>query len=447
MPRAMQNRRAFDPDEVGCLQLMEALADGNPIPDTSAICPDRQRLIAMLVEISKGERSELLPSIRQVAERRRLSVQEIASRAAFFLACLDTPGVDDPYTILGVDPAATSEEIKDAWLSRLSLYHPDRHPENSDFFTRQAARLNEAYQKLKDPAQRHAFDERRRRELLARQPSDLFAIHAVSPTPPPIPDQFSRRAQYRAPAFITAASVAVAGLALMALSSRLPEGSQLYLGTGQASIAAVTLPSPTPLSSPLPTRPTRVTSPPFEGAVSPPMDRQPERRRKKLLPHASLPSDLPATLPNLADGPTVSERSAADPMLLAQALPPVALEPKGLDRQEVDALLDEYVDAYEKGDVDRLMATLSQKVREKGTMDYQTIRNALIKGFTGRDQIIYRLKNLQIEIKDEQATMTAQYLIMARNVAQFSRGTRVEGHIEWKIQREGGKLKIVAINY
>ncbi len=123
-------------------------------------------------------------------------------------------------------------------------------------------------------------------------------------------------------------------------------------------------------------------------------------------------------------------------------------EPKALDRQEIDALLDEYVDAYRKSRyVERVMATLSTRVREKGTLDYQAIRNAYVKGFTGRDQIIYRLKSVQVEIKGEQATVTAHYLILARNTAQSSQGTTVSGRIEWKIQREGDKLKIVAINY
>ena len=168
------------------------------------------------------------------------------------------------------------------------------------------------------------------------------------------------------------------------------------------------------------TIPTRDLAPSLKATITPPMDRQRE--------------EIDATMQ-----PTQ--------LLLAQALPPIVPEPKGLDRQEFDALLDEYVDAYEKGDVDRLMATLSQKVREKGTMDYRAIRNAYVKGFTGQDQIIYRLKNIRVEIKGEQATMTAQYLILARNVAHSSKGTTVEGRIEWKIQREADTLKIVAINY
>lgn len=419
MPHTKQGPWAFDPDEADCARLIEALADGNPIPDTSAICPDRQQLIALLAELSKGEHSELFQNTRQAAERRGLSAQEIASRAAFLLACLDTPGADDPYTILGVAPTATGEEIKEAWLGRLTLYHPDRHPDNGDWFTRQAARLNEAYHTLKDPARREAYDdERRRRELLARQGNSRLPNQSVSSTPPPILSQFSRLAPHRAPVLMTVASVAAAGLVLLALSGRHQEGPQLYLETVQ------------PMA-----------------AVTPPVSRQPERGRVKHLRQVSLPAGRPAGQLDPSDDPPVSERSAAKPILLAQALPPVAPEPKALDRQEIDALLDEYVDAYEKADIERVMATLSTRVREKGTLDYQSIRSAYVKGFAGRDQIIYRLKNVQVEIKGDQATVTAQYLILARNTAQSLKGTTLSGRIEWKIQREGDKLKIVAINY
>ena len=133
--------------------------------------------------------------------------------------------------------------------------------------------------------------------------------------------------------------------------------------------------------------------------------------------------------------------------MVAQALPPLTPEPKGLDRQEIDALLDEYIDAYEKGDLDRLMATFSPKVRERETLDYQAIRSLYAKGFAGREQIIYRLKNVQVEIKGDNAAVTAQYLISARSASQSQKSVTASGRIEWRIQREGNKLKIVAVNY
>ena len=151
-------------------------------------------------------------------------------------------------------------------------------------------------------------------------------------------------------------------------------------------------------------------------------------------------------LPAAREIGTVPEVSG-QPALLAQALPPITPEPKSLERQEIDALIDEYVDAYEKGDLERLMATFSPKVRERGTLDYQAIRSLYAKGFAGREQIIYRIKNVHVEIKGENATVAAQYLISARNTQQSQKNVTVTGRIEWKLQREGDKPKIVAINY
>ena len=416
MPRSTQDPlKGSGPDEAGCLRLIELLADGDPLPDTSAICPERQRLITLLVEISKGERSALLPHIAQVAKRRGLSVHEIASRAAFLLACLDTPGHDDAYTILEVSPAATSEEIREAWLSRLSLYHPDRHPENTDWFTRQSARLNDAYQTLKDPARRKTYDERRRREMLARQRGS-DTMQSIPSTGLSI-GLGNRLMRYRLPALITGGSVAAAGVMAISLFVGRPTHYSFDRAPGASEATPVSL--------------TAVAN-----------NHRVVQSMTPRLPASNLrspTSNLPASqLPRLP---------ARQPVAVAQALPPIVAEPKSLDRQEIDALLDEYIDAYEKADAERLMATLSPRVRERGTLDYQAIRNLYTKGFAGREQIIYRLKNIQVEIKGEQALVTAQYLISARNATQSSKGTNVSGRIEWKIQREGDKSKIVTINY
>jgi ketosteroid isomerase-like protein len=168
---------------------------------------------------------------------------------------------------------------------------------------------------------------------------------------------------------------------------------------------------------------------------------QPQRSRAKLQP-----LEEQTALPVPRDAQEISE-PPGQRLTIAQALPPLTVEPGSLDRKEIDALLDEYVDAYEKGDVDRLMATFSPKVREKGTLDYQAIRSLYAKGFAGREQIIYRIKNVQVEIRGDDAIVVAQYLISARNTNQSPRGVTLSGRIEWKIQREGDRPKIVAVNY
>ena len=48
-----------------------------------------------------------------------------------------------------------------------------------------------------------------------------------------------------------------------------------------------------------------------------------------------------------------------------------------------------------------------------------------------------------MEIKGDTATVIADYLISAKGTKPVT----ISGRIEWKIQREGDKAKIVAINY
>ena len=444
MPHTKQDPGVCDPEEATGLRLIELLADGDPIPDTSAICLDRQRLIALLVEIGNGERSTLWFHIAQTAQLRGLSTQEIVSRAGFLLACLDIPGDDDPYTILGVSPAAAPEEIREAWRKRLSLCHPDRHREHAEWFNKQAARLNEAYQVLKDPVRRDAYNEQRRRALLRQEHNDPFVPQPLSSAPPCTPSLVSRLTGGRWPVLMTTALAGTAGLVLAALSAHHVEGPQLYLRPDQPT-AAVT--SAVPINDPLSAGPNQGEPLDRDLSVSRPWGRRSRTSHLKHVSHVLLPSDPSANRSVSSDKAAASKPLEQKPMLLAQALPPLLPEPKALERQEIDALLDEYIDAYEKADIERVMATLSTRVREKGTLDYQAIRNAYVKGFVGRDQIIYRLKNVQVEIKGEQATVTAQYLISARNAAQSAKATTVSGRIEWKLQREGDKLKIVAINY
>ncbi len=251
MPRTKQNP-SWDPNDASCRQLLEALADGNPIPDTSTIFPDKQQLIALLVEISKGNDRSFSGHPPDNGTSRAHRARD-RLKGGLSSGLPGYPWAADPYTILGVASTATSEEIKEAWLSRLTLYHPDRHPENSDWFTRQAARLNEAYQILKEPERRHAYDERRRRELRAREQSSLSAMRPVLPAPSSISPHSSRLARGRAPALIALAVTASTGLVLMALSGRSPERRQVYLATVQP-VAAGALPSPPSAAGPLPVR-------------------------------------------------------------------------------------------------------------------------------------------------------------------------------------------------
>ncbi len=76
----------------------------------------------------------------------------------------------DYYTILEVSPTATVAEIKRSYRRLARLHHPDLNQQALDTHIK---RLNEAYEVLRDPVKRAAYDaqraEEKRRAALRRQ--------------------------------------------------------------------------------------------------------------------------------------------------------------------------------------------------------------------------------------------------------------------------------------
>jgi len=71
---------------------------------------------------------------------------------------------EDYYDILGIEPDATQEAIKEAWKSQLKFFHPDRFQDdekqrkNAEEKTKE---VNEAYAVLSDPQKRAVYDAQR----------------------------------------------------------------------------------------------------------------------------------------------------------------------------------------------------------------------------------------------------------------------------------------------
>ncbi len=70
----------------------------------------------------------------------------------------------DHYAALGLSSVATLADVKKAFRSKASLYHPDRN-HALDAPARFRA-VQEAYDVLADATQRQAYDDNRRRNLL-----------------------------------------------------------------------------------------------------------------------------------------------------------------------------------------------------------------------------------------------------------------------------------------
>jgi curved DNA-binding protein CbpA len=90
---------------------------------------------------------------------------------------------DDHYAALDVDPAATREEIREAWRFQLAAFHPDRFRDPAQ---RQRAEeitkaTNAAWQVLGDESRRRRYDLRRRRDG-----DGTVRVTATAPPPPPV---------------------------------------------------------------------------------------------------------------------------------------------------------------------------------------------------------------------------------------------------------------------
>ncbi|EDV47227.1 protein HLJ1 [Drosophila erecta] len=89
---------------------------------------------------------------------------------------------EDYYMILGVDPTATEQEIKDAYRRMALIYHPDKnkHPRTTAHFQK----INRAFQVLSNAMSRREHDrsfQSRRSE--ARRPEDRRPEGPPDPQP------------------------------------------------------------------------------------------------------------------------------------------------------------------------------------------------------------------------------------------------------------------------
>ncbi|KAF4681635.1 hypothetical protein FOZ60_011740 [Perkinsus olseni] len=94
-----------------------------------------------------------------------ISARRLAMRPAVFgyQRYFSTTGKKDPYSIMGVSPAATQKEIKEKFRELAKKYHPDRNPNDPEAQSRMAS-LTDAYAILTDPKKRAIFD-REQREM------------------------------------------------------------------------------------------------------------------------------------------------------------------------------------------------------------------------------------------------------------------------------------------
>lgn len=62
------------------------------------------------------------------------------------------------YNLLGIDPKADRQTVKQAYLEKIKEWHPDKNPDRAEEAEEKAKVLNQAYHILGDPEQRKNYD-------------------------------------------------------------------------------------------------------------------------------------------------------------------------------------------------------------------------------------------------------------------------------------------------
>lgn len=96
------------------------------------------------------------------------------------------PPEKELYSIIGVDPDASPEKIRYAYLARTRVIHPDRfdqqrQPLNWKKANEMLAELNEAYSILRDPSSREEYD-----QIRSGKQQRHTALPRPGPQPPPV---------------------------------------------------------------------------------------------------------------------------------------------------------------------------------------------------------------------------------------------------------------------
>jgi curved DNA-binding protein CbpA len=64
----------------------------------------------------------------------------------------------DYYDLLGIDPKADRQDVKQAYLAKIKEWHPDKNPDRAEKAEEKTKALNQAYHILGDPERRKNYD-------------------------------------------------------------------------------------------------------------------------------------------------------------------------------------------------------------------------------------------------------------------------------------------------
>jgi hypothetical protein len=148
----------------------------------------------------------------------------------------------------------------------------------------------------------------------------------------------------------------------------------------------------------------------------------------------------------------VEPAPAADPPPAPAAFPPAAdtddaLPPRTgpLTPLEATTVVDEFRNAYEARDVDRLLKLFAADAAENGRQGLDSIATAYRDSLKLLDRVRYMLPSLAVEPRGAHATVRGPFIITYHR--RDGGEGEIRGQAEWQLERRDGRPRIVQLNY
>jgi DnaJ domain len=98
------------------------------------------------------------PRIEHYAHRLHASPSELHAAIGFFIRQVLLAAEADHYRVLGLNPGADIQRIRDHYRKLIGRFHPDRLQGHDEWYQNYSVRINQAYTVLRNPSKRRAYD-------------------------------------------------------------------------------------------------------------------------------------------------------------------------------------------------------------------------------------------------------------------------------------------------
>jgi DnaJ domain len=475
------------------LQLLHTLAAHPVVPPMDRLPADDEALHTLLTELIGGERSRYAAECRRAAAEAGITLEELARRAEFLLACLILPQAGTYYELLGITPNASPEEIRQRWAVLIQRYHPDHLGRSDGWVADQARRLIEAYQTLKNPERRRCYDTALLRERATVTEGRRYwsARHSTRKAQP--------TRQRWMPLILL--MIGLAGFTWVNLGRRsqplphaaLPPQPKLLDAWQQGLLSppparpssghrepAAAEKAPDPEPAPMEVSEQSADSTPSwtwqappesEGEPSPDMPTHAVAPHEPSWPSVKAKVPRPLAMRDLASSdavrvarlaplpPPVAETySPATESTQLALIPPVTVVRIPPDQAGTGAapiedeplvLIETFRAAYEREDLATLMRLFAASPREGDTVGWEAVQALYARNFATLDQIHYELRRLEAltPATNESQVVRGWFRIRAVRRDDPTRLVDASGPVHWVLRREANALRIAEIHY